>query len=214
MMKKHTVSAIALFVFLACTSNPDKPLEDGKINSLSDLEAVGQRMEEASSQANSRWEERRAKGDTVALPYKELQQFLPDNVDGYAREGGPSGTQTNVPGMGSWSEAKQNYARDEERKLEIKIVDYNSAMSAFGAMTSFYSLGFSSEDDYKKEAAVDLGVKDVVAYETVYKTNPRSSMVLIVADRFLITLENNGAQDEELLRRVVKDIDLAKMVGR
>src|SRR5688500_14754034 len=137
---------------------------------------------------NSRYEQRKAKGDTLAMEYKALQAYLLE-VSGYAKEGGPSGSQFNAPGMGSWSEASQDYSSGEKR-VSIKIVDYNSAYQALQGMTSIYAMGWKFEDDSKKQSPADLGIKDVGAYETIYKTDKRQELVVVVADRFFITLES------------------------
>ena len=212
-MKNLLFPIAVLALTVSCNSNTDKPLEDGKITSVAEMEAVGQQMESALNESNARREARVAKGDTVAMPYKSLQEYLPQEIEGYTREGGPSGNQMTIPGMGSWSEAEQQYVSGDKR-LEIKIVDYNSAMGAFTGVTSLYRMGFSSEDDYKREGSVDLGIRDVSAYETVYKNDPRSTLVMIIADRFFVTLENDGEQDATLLHRVAKKMNISALAEK
>ncbi len=212
-MKKFLFPIALVALTVSCNNNNDKPLEDGKITSVSEMEAVGQQMEAAINESSARREARVSKGDTVAMPYKSLQEYLPQEIEGYTREGGPSGNQMNIPGMGSWSEAEQQYVSGDKR-LEIKIVDYNSAMGAFTGVTSLYRMGFSSEDDYKREGSVDLGIRDVSAYETVYKNDPRSSLVMIIADRFFVSLENDGEQDATVLHRVAKKMNISGLAEK
>lgn len=160
---------------------------------------------------NSRYEQRKAKGDTLAMAYKSLQVYLPD-VNGYTKNGGPKGSQFNAPGMGSWSEASQEYSNGD-KSLSIKIIDYNSAFQALQSVTMVYGMGWSAEDDTKKQGPADLGVKDVAGYETVYKTEKRQELTVVIADRFFITLEGHGEDDAAFLHNVARMMKLGEMAA-
>src|SRR2546423_2844834 len=109
----------ALFFSFSCRSKSDK--KSGKIESLSDLKDYAENVEKGVKQSNSRWEQRKAKGDTLALPYKDLQAYLPE-ISGYSKDGGPKGSQMNTPGLGSWSQAEQDYVNGDKR-ISVKIFD-------------------------------------------------------------------------------------------
>ena len=85
---------------------------------------------------------------------------------------------------------------------------------AFSGVTAMYKMGYSMEDDNEKSGTVDIGIKDVAAYETIYKKDKRSKLVLIVADRFMIELENEGSEDPEFLRSVAKNMKLSELAAR
>lgn len=160
---------------------------------------------------SARYEARKAKGDTLAMAYKSLQAYLPD-VAGYTKDGGPKGSQFNAPGMGSWSEGSQEYTNGD-KTLSIKIVDYNSAFQALQSVSMVYGMGWQSEDDQKKQGPVDLGVKDAAGYETVYKTEKRQDLTVIIADRFFITLEGHGEDDAAFLHNVAKQMKLTDLAA-
>jgi len=189
-MKKQflIIFSVGSILFTACGGGDKVVVKDGEI-SAADLPKVADKMSEGVKEAQDRWAARKAKGDTLAMPYKDLQGYLPE-VSGYTKDGGPKGSQMNMPGMGGWSEAEQRYINGE-KKVEVKIMDYNASQMCFMGLTAIYKMGFSSEDDTKKEGSVDLGMKDVAAFETIYKTEQRSKLILIVADRFYIDLEND-----------------------
>jgi len=212
-MKKEflVIFSAGCILFTACGGGDKVVVKDGEV-SVSDLPAVADKMSEGVKESQDRWAARKAKGDTLAMPYKDLQGYLPE-VSGYTKEGGPKGSQMNMPGMGGWSEAEQRYINGE-KNVDVKIMDYNAYQTGFMGLTAMYKMGFSNEDDTKKEGSVDLGMKDVAAFETIYKTEQRSKLILIVADRFYIDLENDGTNDPELLRSVAKSMKLSELSSK
>lgn len=194
----------------ACKGKNSK--KDNPIQSASDLKEYADNVNEATKASAGKWEERKAKGDTLAMPYTDLQAFLPD-ISGYEKDGGPKGSQMNMPGMGSWSQAEQQY-KNGDKEIKIEIMDYNAAFQAFTAATAMFKMGYSMEDDTKKQGSVDLGVKDVVAYQTIYKNEPRAEVTLLAADRFFIQVESRGSNDPQLLSSVAKSIKLSALAAK
>jgi hypothetical protein len=201
-----------LFMMSYCKSKEDKPLSDGKVESASEAKEVADNIQEAQSASVDRWEARKAKGDTLAMPYKDLQNYLPD-VSGYTKEGGPKGSQVNMPGMGSWSQAEQHYVNGD-KNIDVQIVDYNSAQTALAGATAVYKMGYSAEDDTKKQGSTDLGIKDVSAYETIYKDGSRAQLAIIVADRFFINIDTEGDNSSDLIRSVAKNMKLEELASK
>jgi hypothetical protein len=204
-MKKIFFPAItlAIFTFSSCKSDKKVEIKDGKIGVSDAIDAV-QALGKGVEDAQNRWEERRKKGDTVALQYKELESFLPD-FNGYTKEGGPKGNQSNIPGMGGFSQTEQTYVNGDKR-IKVSITDYNASQMAFTAATALYSLNISSEDDDKRQGSVDLGMKDVAAYETIYKQRQEAELAVIAGDRFYIMFSSDGSNDIDQLKSVAKDV--------
>jgi len=199
-------------LFFSCGGNHDKVVvKDGDI-SVTDAAKLGERAAEGVKEAGDRWEQRKAKGDTVAIPYKDLEGFLPD-VSGYTKEGEAKGSQMTIPGMGSLSQAEQNY-KNGDKSLRAEIVDYNAAQMAFTGAAAVYKMGFESENDSEKQGSVDLGIKDVSAFGTQYKKEPNAELVVIVADRFLVQLHSNGSNDLEWLKGVAKGMKLGELAAK
>ena len=212
MKKEFLVIFSAGWILIAACGGGDKVVvKDGEV-SVTDLPKVAEKMSEGVKDAQDRWAARKAKGDTLAMPYKDLEAYLPE-VSGYTKDGGPKGSQVNMPGTGGWSEVEQRYVNGE-KNVDIKIMDYNASQMGFMGVTAMYKMGFSSEDDTKKEGTVDIGMKDVAAFETVYKTEQRTKLTLIVADRFYIELENDGTNDPEFLRSVAKNMKLSELASK
>ena len=209
-MKKHLTILVVTFTFIMVACNSGK--DDKSAAKSTDETNVGNNKSNESNSAddnNAKWEMRKSKGDTLAMPYKDLQAYLPE-ISGYTKEGGPKGSQMNMPGMGSWSEAEQEYTAGDKR-LSVKMVDYNAAWQAFQGITAIYSMGFSTEDDTKKQAQADMGIKDVYAYLTTYKTEKKSELVLVVGQRFYITLNSDGENGDSFLKDIAKSMKLEKL---
>ena len=52
----------------------------------------------------------------------------------------------------------------------------------------------------------DLGIKDVAAFETVYKQKPRARIPMIITDRFMVDIESTGSNDMDMLTPIAKHI--------
>jgi hypothetical protein len=203
-MKHVQFVAVAFLFFLTACGGKIKT-KDGEVVSIPDAAKAAKALTAEAAKAKSRWDERKAKGDTLAMPYKDLQAFLPGDISGYEKNGGPKGSQMNMPGMGSWSQAEQRYTSGDKR-IKVEIMDYNASQSGFGFITAMYRMGFSSEDDNKRTGAIDLGMKDVTGYETVYKTRDNCDLAVVAGDRFLIKLDSDGSNDIEVLKSTAKSI--------
>jgi hypothetical protein len=206
-------------LFIACISISllagackSKAKKENPIESLADIKTFSEKVNEETAASNSKMEARKAKGDTLAMPYKDLQAYLPE-ISGYAKEGGPKGSQLNMPGMGSWSQAEQNY-KNGDKAIKVEIVDYNGAYGAFTGVTAIYAMGFSQEDDDKKQGSADLGMKDVAAYETIYKKEQRGEIAVIAGGRFFIQLRSEGSNDPQVLHAAAKSIKLEELAAK
>lgn len=206
------ISIICLGLLSNCKSKSKEPLADGKVESASEAREVADNFQAAQAESSERWEARKKKGDTLAMPYKDLQNYLPD-ISGYNKDEGPKGSQVNMPGMGSWSQAEQRYSNGEKH-IKVEIVDYNSAHQAFAGVTAVYKMGYSSEDDTRKQGSTDLGIKDVAAYETIYKDGSRAELAIVVADRFFVNIESNGDNSADLVRSVAKNMKLDELASK
>lgn len=202
-MKNFSLPAALLALTISSCGGNKIEVKDGEVGITDALQAA-KALSEGVTEANDRWEERKKKGDTTAIPYKDLEAFLPE-VSGYTKDGGPKGNQTNMPGLGSWSQTEQAYTNGEKR-IKISIADYNSSQLAFTSATALYKLNISSEDDTKKQGSVDLGLKDVAGYETVYKERQEAELAIVAGDRFYINIDSDGSNDIDQLKSIGKDI--------
>ena len=209
-MKKLLVAFIG--ITLLCFACKSKAKKEAPVESLADVKEYAEKVKEATDASSSKAEARRAKGDTLAIPYKDLEAYLPE-ISGYTKDGEPKGSQMNMPGMGSWSQAEQAY-KNGDKTIRLQIMDYNAAYQAFAGVTAVYKMGFSQEDDQRKQGSADLGIKDVSAYESIYKKEQRGELTVIAGERFFIQLNSDGSNDPAILYDAAKSIKLSDLAAK
>lgn len=210
-MRKLFFLTIVFFIaFTSCKSKKDKKNPD-KIESLSDLKDYAENVQEKMDESQKKIEERKKRGDTLAMNYKDLQAYLPD-ISGYEKDGGPSGESMNGLG-GSWSTASQRY-KNGDKNIKVEIIDYNAAYQTFAGLTALYGMGFSREDDNEKMGAVDLGVAGVQGYETISKKEPNSKLTIVIAGRFITNIDCNGSNDSDFLKSIAKGMKLSELASK
>lgn len=210
-MKKltHLVLGAGLALgLLACdTAKKIKETTDN-ISAATDAATSIQENMEA---ANKRLEERKAKGDTLAMPYKDLQAYLP-TVSGFEKDGGPSGSSTNMMGV-SLSTCEQKFKKGDAQ-ISVTLTDYNAGYAAFMGVTAMMKAGFSSEDDTQRTGPVKIDIEGVSAYETVRKQDKSASLVLAIADRFFIEIKGNNLDNTDALVEIAKGMKLSDLAAK
>jgi hypothetical protein len=200
----------AALLFAACKSEPKQEVK--KEGSLGDLVKAVENIGKEQEKSADRWAERRAKGDTLAIPYKELQNYLPE-IPGYTKDGGPGGEQSAMAGFGQLSTARQEYSAGDKH-IEVEIVDYNAAMAGFKMAMLPFTMGFSMEDDKTKQGSVNLGISGIVAFETLSKEGKDAELVVIAGDRFFIKLDGTKMENSEALQSIAKNMKLAELAAK
>jgi hypothetical protein len=202
-MKKAQLPILSLFLGLLLMSC-------GKVRDAANAAEGLKNYAEGIKESTNKMEERKAKGDTVSMPYAELQKLLPTNISGYAKDGDPKGESINMVGM-SYSTASQVY-KNGDAEITVNIIDYNASYAAFGAATAMFATGFSVDNAEEHLGAVDLGVSGVKAWEDVKKKEKKSTIMAGVNDRFLVSAEGRNVE-ADVVREAVKAVDLGKLAG-
>ena len=217
-MKKITNLILVFFFissFLSCGSGSNRDTviktKDGNVT-VSDLQKASEQMKDAVNEAEKKKQERRDRGDTLAMNYKDLQQYLPE-VSGYEKKGNPGGETVSGAGFGSFSKAEQRYQSGDKR-LEIELIDYNQSAFGFMAATGMFGMNVQVENDREKTGSFKTGIDGVKGYERIFKTEDRAEVTYAVADRFLITLKARGSNDVEELKNIAKSMKLSELASK
>jgi hypothetical protein len=206
---KSNLSPIFVFVtiiFLSACGASDKAKETA--NNLSALKDMAENISKNAEKVNDKIAERKAKGDTLALPYKDLQAYLPE-IAGYEKKGDPKGETVNMAGL-SFSNTKQKYTKGDQ-EITVSITDYNSAYSIFTGVTAMMNAGFSVDNDDETAKGVDLGINGIKGFETIKKKRKRATLVVAISERFFVQLEGENLENTDALKDIVKGMDLAKL---
>jgi hypothetical protein len=199
---------ISLFVYFLLTGII--VLSCGKVKEATNAAEGLKNYAEGLKESTSKMEERRAKGDTISMPYSELQKLLPTSISGYDKDGNPKGESINMMGI-SYSTASQVY-KSGDSEITINIMDYNASYAGFGAATAMFATGFSVDNDQEHLGAIDLGISGVKAWEDVKKKEKRSTVMAGVNDRFLVTAEGRNVEPDAV-KAAIKAVDFGKLAG-
>ncbi|MCZ2132278.1 MAG: hypothetical protein LC116_03645 [Bacteroidetes bacterium] len=185
---------------------------------VQELSKAAENSQEAVNAAEQRRDERRKRGDTLAMPYQELQKYLPSSVDGYTAED-PSGSTMNITGM-SYSTAKRDFVRSSEAsgetsRISVELFDYNSAFDIYSGLTILWGANFSMEDDEKYTKTFDSGIKDVTGFEEYYKKDKNANVTYAIGGRFILTIKADGEQSgTDFAKGIVKSMNLSELASK
>ncbi len=182
----------------------------GKVREAANAAEGLKNYAEGMKESTSKMEVRRAKGDTISMPYADLQKMLPSSISGYTKEGDPKGETMNMVGM-SYSTASQVY-KSGDGEITVNIMDYSASYAAFGAATAMFATGFSVDNDQEHLGAIDLGISGVKAWEDVKKKEKRSTVMAGVNDRFLVTAEGRNVEPDAV-KEAIKSVNFDKLAG-
>ncbi|WP_046246093.1 hypothetical protein [Hymenobacter terrenus] len=205
MKKQLTILASALLLTTGCEQA--KQAKES-YSALSKLSEAGKEMTTNLEKAKTDRAEREKRGDTLSLPYKELQQFLPTAVSGYTA-GELSGQSQKMSGM-AFSSAERAFTNGEE-EVKVALIDYNGSNALYEGAAAMMALGIEQEDDDHIMGPTTLKVDGVKGMETYYKKDGRAEMTLAVGGRFLLTLTGSKQKDMARLKSIAEEMDLEKL---
>jgi TPR repeat protein len=211
-MKKYLIVALPLSISMfiaACGGKADEAKEEEKPdNPLEALEEYAEESQQAQSDAEKKIAERKAKGDTLAMPYEDLMKYLPEKIDGYTK-GEPDGASINIPGS-SYSTANADYTNDKGERVKVTIVDYNQAYAMYSGLTAMWA--FSVDTPEEKSQGVKIDDK-IAGWEQFRKKSGDAVITLGVGYRFWVQVEADNQKDTEWVKSVAKSIDLDKLAA-
>lgn len=165
-------------------------------------------------------DERKAKGDTVAMPYAELQKFLPESLSGYKLEEAPSGASQNMGGF-SMSNAEQKWVStggdtNNPARVHISIVDFGGGEAGYTMSAApLMAMNFSTEDAHQRTQSLKLDVPYTWASENYNKDNKEARVTAITRYRYTINVEaTNQADDQSAMVKSVTTDLVKKFEGK
>lgn len=179
---------------------------------LKDIPEKTQKMEKQADIAQKKQEERRQRGDTLAMPYQKLQEFLPKNIAEFG-DAKLSGESMNWGGF-SMSRATAEFDKKQPdgqtANLTIELIDYNENYGLYAGLI-FWAAGYSIENDNRFERTFNPGLENVWALEKFEKANGTAEIIYAISYRFLLTLRAENQKDTDFLKSVAKKIDIGKL---
>ena len=208
-MKQLAISFFLFFAFclLSCGGNNQNEENMESYDNISEEDSDYPSEEETAAQ--KRYAERRAKGDTLAIHYKELQKFLPKEIKGFSREGEMEGTSINMED-GSYSMASQRYRKGNE-DLTISLVDYNNAIDMYEGLEGTWASGMSFEDDNQKASGVSLQNNKVKGMQFFAKKEHRCELMAGISGRFYLQIMVRNTDNPGLCKEIAEGLNLSAL---
>lgn len=206
-MKKNLLLLAAAVVLLASCEQAHQAKES--YSNLSKLSDASKDISASLDKAKEERTEREKRGDTLSLPYKELQQYLPTTVAGYT-PGELKGQSQKMSGM-AFSTAERTFTKGPDDEIEVSIIDYNGSNALYQGAAAMMSLGLEQEDDEHMMGPTSVKADGVKGMDNFNKKEGSAEMTLAVGGRFLLTLKADKQKDMSLLKSVAEDMDLEKL---
>jgi len=206
-MKPLYLLLLISFILYSCGEKVKEA--QNALNVLESLAEAAENMEENIEKADEKRQERIERGDTTAMHYEDLAEFLPNSIPGYEPEGEMDGNTTNMPGM-SFSTVAQSYRNDAGDRINIAIIDYNAAYSMYNAAMAFYGTGLEIESTEEKIKGFAIS-DEVKGWEVFKKKTGDAELFAGVASRFYVTIDSRNQEDSEFIKEVLQSMPLDDM---
>ncbi len=140
---------------------------------------------------------------TKSISFRVLMDMLPEQTQGFRREGKPQGARYSTQGV-SYSFASKEY-RNGDREMTISLNDYHGAEFIASAQSA-QQFEYESTDGYAKSIEVD-GIPGWISFE--YGDN-RGTLFLYLEQRFYATVQAENTSESEL-KAAASDIKLGRL---
>lgn len=146
-------------------------------------------------------------GKTVEpVSFRELQTVLPE-VSGWEREE-PKGEKMTLPVP--FSQTETRYTKGDAN-VEVKIIDTGFSQLLFAPYTMLLTAGYEKESSSGYEKATTIAGNP--GFEKWNKESKDGEITVVVANRFLVSLEGNDITDNKVLQEFVAKMDMSKLAS-
>lgn len=207
-MRSFVISTITAGLVLSACGGEMQEAAEG-LNNLQKIAESADDMQKSADIAQKRIDERRAKGDTLAIPYEQLGAYL---VDASGMTAEPFSGESMNTVMGSWSNAKRTYTSGG-KTFNVELSDYNGAAGGYAAATAIFALNMSSDSPEKKTGTFQTGDPMINGYAEYYKKEQRASVTWGIGSRFILVINAEGVSNADEVMNFAKAFDLKKLAS-
>ena len=209
-MNQRALTFVAGLVLLGCGERAEEARD--AMNAIEQVARASDEIAEGQDEAERFHQERRERGDTLAMGYAELQGFLPSPPSGYEPAGEPEGFSQSMGGF-SMSQAEQTFTRPvgadgTAPSIQVTLVDFGGTEVAYGMMALPMMMSFSREDAHQRITTLDMETPYTWASEEYDKDSKDAKVTAVTRYRYLITVEaTNQTEDRSAwVKDLVEDI--------
>jgi len=206
-----TLSAITILILSLGFLFSCGKIQEAK-NAYETVKSVAEAAEhlpENMEEMNRKTEERRAKGDTLAMHYEKLAEYLPESYGDYVKDGDLEGGSVNMTGA-SYSNVEQKYQSPDGNVLKIAIVDYNTAVHLYTGLMAFYGTGLEIDntDQLMKGFEIDDEIK---GWHSLKKKSNKVELIAGIANRFYVSINMDNQDNGEEAIAVISDTKIREL---
>jgi len=140
------------------------------------------------------------------VSFQSLQTALPD-VAGWERAQ-PTGERMTSPM--AFSQAEASYKMGDA-EVEVKVVDSAFSQILIAPWSMFLATGYEKQTSSGYEKSIEVGGNP--GFERWNSQNKDGEVNLVIAKRFLITVEGNNIDDMKVLHDFVSKVDAGKLAS-
>lgn len=197
-------------LFTSCGGDAQKAMET--VQNLNTMAQSADNATEAINDMQNLRKERVQRGDTLSMPYQELQKFLPETISGYTMQE-PEGGSVEVPGM-SYSNAKATYTNSAGAQINVNITDYNNTEMGFTAATAMFALKMKIDDKNETAETFQTDNPRINGYKRVGKTDGQASLSYGIAGRFYIEIDGSQQTGIDAVQAFANNIKMADLAQK
>lgn len=208
-MNTRLLTLVAVLGLVGCGGSHDVNTTKGVLGALAE---AGSKMVDTQKEAEKFYNERKAKGDTIAMAYSELQKFLPSAPSDYTAAEAPTGSSQSMGGFSmSQTEATFNKpaaADGTTPSIQVSIVDFGGTQSAYTMMALPMMMNMSSEDAHQKMQTLKMGMPYTWGSEEFNKDDKTAKVTLVTRYRYVISVEarNQGEDKTAMAKSMAEEI--------
>lgn len=209
-VKRSIIAGLTMLAATGCGKKHDNAVD--AMTAMATAATAAPKIEQGMKEAEQFQKDRIARGDTLAMPYAELQKFLPSSVSGYTAREEPAGSQQAMPGF-SMSQASQTWVATPNPtgmapEVEVTVVDFGGTQQGYAMMAAPMLMGFSQEDAHRRVGAISIDVPNTGAWQEFDKDSKDAKVTAVARYRFLITVDarNKGEDQSALAKELASEI--------
>ncbi|MGA2296164.1 MAG: hypothetical protein ABSG15_01270 [FCB group bacterium] len=208
---KYLITTLILVGFIVLSGCGEKMKEmQQTMDVLKKAPEAVQNMANDTKAAEQKRKDRVKSGDTLAMPYQELQKYLPESIGGYTAQE-PKGSTTNMTGF-SVTEVSRRFvkpgANGSENFVDVEMTDYNQAEQMYAGLTAIWALGISVESNEKSEKSYKPDYPNSLGFESYDKIHKNATLNIGLGWRFFVKIEANNQSSCDFIKGIANSMKL------
>jgi hypothetical protein len=206
-------SILSFSIFFSCGEKKEE-IQEG-VKAITQAPDIAKNIETEQKYLDAKREERQKRGDTLAMSYKQLQQYLPSSVDSYTAEA-PEGESVTAMG-GSFSSAERRFVKqigDEQADVQVSLFDYNSVYGIYSGAVAVWGMGYSVENDRELSKTFNPGIEGSAGFEHLDKENKNAEVTYALGGRFILTVKASNQENTDFVKKVAQSMKLNELAQK